>query len=115
LEPERAGPFEYLPELRRRIALLRRIQADADDPAAVRQRLFEGPHCLRSLAIAQKTHDQPGAEAQPVASVLERPRDAVQYRFESDAAARVSLRVEEDLGMEDILVVGLVQIGPVIS
>jgi hypothetical protein len=38
--------------------------------------------------------------------------DAVEYCLESNAAAGVGLRVEEDLGMEDILGAGLFQIGP---
>ncbi len=64
---------------------------------------FERRHRLLGIAIAQKAQDQPRADTQPAAPVLERMPDAVEYCLESNAAAGVGLRVEEDLGLDDIL------------
>src|SRR3546814_18336101 len=59
-QPEIAGAGEDAFELRRRMADLRRIEADPGDATQPRQGRVERRLCLRLAEVAEETEDQPG-------------------------------------------------------
>ena len=61
--------------------------------------------------MAQKAHDQAGADAELVARLAAGARQAVHHRLERDAAAGVALRIEEHLDMAHIVGLGALEIG----
>src|SRR3546814_15050123 len=65
--PEIAGAGEDAFELRRRMADLRRIEADPGDATQPRQGRVERRLCLRLAEVAEETEDQPGGQAVAVA------------------------------------------------
>src|SRR5205823_666346 len=105
-QPGLASAVKHCPELRRRVAYLRGVEANADDPFAVRQRSCQRLHRRIRAQVAEKAQDQPAADVEPVTSILERPVDASDHGFEGNATVRVRLRIEEDLGMAHALVGG---------
>src|SRR2546421_7753071 len=94
------------------MSYLRGVEADAEDPFAVRHRVGQGLHRRIRAEVAKKTQDQPAADVEPITSILERPVDASDHRLERDTAVRVRLGIEEDLGMAHALAGGPGQVGP---
>src|SRR3546814_11093852 len=93
-QPEIAGAGEDAFELRRRMADLRRIEADPGDATQPRQGRVERRLCLRLAEVAEETEDQPGGQAVAVAGLVECAGDPGDHRVEGDAARRVALRIE---------------------
>ena len=56
-----------------------------------------------SLEVAQEAQDQAGADAQLGLRALAGTVQAADHRADVDAARGVGLRVEEDLGMHDVV------------
>lgn len=111
LEALFAGPGEDRLELGRRMALFTGIEANGDDPVAVGHRLrqcFEG---LVLIEVAKETEDQVGADPPLVGARSQRLRNTIDDGCEGNAAARVGLRIEEDLDVADVLVMGPFQVG----
>ena len=90
----------------------RRVQANAEDPFTVWHRVRQRLHrCIRTQ-MAKKAHDQPAADVEPITPDVERPVDAGDDRLECDSAIRMSLRIEEDLGVTHALGGGTGQVSP---
>ncbi len=110
-QPEGRGRLVDLAELRRGMADLGGVQADAGDPVEVGLGQMQ---CLeRRLGglVAQEAHDQPGGDAVPFLAAAERPPQSLDHRVHADAPGQVGLRIEEDLGVPHALRGGAGQIG----
>ncbi len=62
--------------------------------------------------MAQEAEDQAAADAQLLAAILERLADAVEHHFESNVSVGVGLRVEEGFGVDHVLGLAALQVGP---
>ena len=93
-----ARPREHRLELDRRVALLVRIQSHADDPVPVRQGFFQRRHRRFGAHVAKETHDELGADPEPVLRILLRLGNSTDHRVKGDAARGVRVRVEEHFG-----------------
>src|SRR5207248_2912056 len=82
------------------------VEPDADELAAVRQRLLQRREGLVLAQVAQEAQDQGAGEAQRLLRPLARAAEAADHRLERHAARRVRLRVEEQLGMHDVVGLG---------
>src|SRR6185312_10539878 len=98
MQAEPTGAGEDTLEQARRPSLLRRIEADADEAVAPRQRLIERALGIGLVEMAQEAEDQRRGDAILPLGVGLRTRQAVDHGLEGDAAAGVPLRIEEDLG-----------------
>ncbi len=103
-----AGPREDLRELARRMVALGRIETDGHDAVAVGQRRLQGGHGLFGAAVAQEAENQPRADAEPRALMLQGAGDALDRGREGHPAG---LRIEEDLGVQHALAARAFQIG----
>ena len=112
-QPEALGACsgEHRLELDRRIALLVGVQSYADDPVLVRQRLLQRPHRGFDAHVSQETHDELRADSELVQRILLRSTNSADDGVEGDASRGVRLRVEEDLGIDHVLVTGPGQVG----
>ncbi|MNM58562.1 hypothetical protein D3C81_697950 [compost metagenome] len=99
-------------ELARRVAFLRAVQAHGDECVAEGQGLIEGLLCFLFAEVAQETQDQPAADAQLFTTMPKRQADAIEHYLERDATIGVGLRVEERLGVNDVLRLAALQVGP---
>lgn len=62
--------------------------------------------------MAKEAHDELGVEVELLLRLITGTKEAVEARLELDAAAGMSLRVEEDFGMYYAVGGGLGEIGP---
>ncbi|MCY1418272.1 hypothetical protein D9M71_338270 [compost metagenome] len=106
------GAVEHPLELAGRVAHLRAVQAYGNERIAERQGLIEGLVRFILAEVAQEAEDQAAADAQLFAAILERLADAVEHHFESNAAVGVGLRVEEGFGVDHVLGLAALQVGP---
>ena len=111
MQAKAAGAGEHALELRRRMALLRRVETDADDAIAPRQRLVERALGTCLVEMAQERQDQRRGDAELALAVQKRTPQAVNHRLEGDAALGMALRIEEYLGVAYVLGGGAAQIG----
>jgi hypothetical protein len=95
-----ARPREHPAELRRRVAALAAVEADAGELAAERPRGVERGERVVLGEVAQEAQDQLGARAVAGQRVLHRVAQAADHGLERDAARGVGLRVEEQLGVD---------------
>src|SRR5262249_43830570 len=86
-------------ELRRWIADFRRIGAHRHEPISVWQRRLEGLHGGLRSEMPQEAGDQAAGDR----AVAQSRRNAVDDGGERDPPPGVRLRVEEDLGMTDVV------------
>src|SRR5215469_11333246 len=96
-EAETAGAGEDALELRRRVSLFRRIEADADDTVAPRQGLIQRALGACLVKMAQEAQNQRAGNVEFALTVGKRPPQAVDHCLERNATFGVTLRVEEDL------------------
>ncbi|MDT4829345.1 hypothetical protein FQZ97_627620 [compost metagenome] len=107
-----AGAVEHPLELARRVALLRAVQAHGNEGVAVGQGLVQGLLRFFFGEVAEEAQDQPGADAQLLAAVLQRLADAGQHHLEGDAPVGMGLGIEEGLGVDHVLRLAALQVGP---
>ncbi len=105
------GAPEHATEFARRMADLRRIEADADEFVPVGQRGIERSLGIRLAEMAEETQDQSRLDPERRCGILSRAIEAVDDRGEGDAARRVGLRVEEHFNVADILGTRTIEIG----
>ena len=74
------------------------VDVDADELAAIGQRLFEHFKRLVFGQVPQEAQDQFGADAEFAARTTAGAREAADHRMEGHAALGVRLRIEKDLG-----------------
>ena len=96
-----AGPREHPRELRRWIAALAGVETDADELVAVGQGGGERGERVFLGEVAEEAQDQRRGDAVLRASIGHRVVEAVEDRRHRDAADRVGLRIEEQLGVDD--------------
>ncbi|MCY1400787.1 hypothetical protein D9M71_158890 [compost metagenome] len=94
------------------MALFRTVQADGDEGVAKGQGLVEGFLRLFFGQVTQEAEDQSGADAQLLAAIFQGLADAGEHHFEGNAAIGVGLRVEEGLGVDHVLRLAALQVGP---
>ncbi len=107
-----AGAVENPTELARRVTFLGTVQADRDEGVAKRQGLVEGLLGFFFAEVAQEAEDQSAADAQLLATILEGTVDAIEHDLERNATVGVGLWVEEGLGVDDVLRLAALQVGP---
>lgn len=104
--PERPCLVEYAREFRRRMAELGRVEADADQPVTIaleqRQRRFERCERIFFRQMAQEAQDQL-ARQPALFRIRERALDAGDDGLDRHAARGMRLRIEEQLGMDDVV------------
>lgn len=100
---EFAAARENPRELARRMPLLRRIEAEAMNPVKPGLGLGQRGERLFLAEMAQEAEDQQAADAPALAPDAQALLEAVEHRPVGDAARRVGLRIEEDLGMDDVI------------
>ena len=110
-QAEFAAAREHPSELLRRVATLAAVEADADELLAIRQRLLQCGERRLFAQVAQKTHDQQGADTELALRRLARTGEAVDHDLETHAAVSVSLRVEEDFGVHHLVGGGATEVG----
>ena len=93
------------------MAYLGGVEAPRREPTLEGQGLLQGPHRVVGAQVPEKAHDEARGEAQTNLAVHEGVSDARYRRLEGEAAARVGLRVEEDLGVSHALGGRLLQVG----
>src|SRR5438552_5683791 len=106
-----ASSVKDCPELRWRMADFRGVEADAENPVAIWQRLLERLHRGLGAQVPEEAGDQSARDLQPVAAVLQCPMDAADHGLEGNAPVGVGLRIEEYLGMADTLAGRAAQVG----
>ena len=94
------------------MASLAGVQPDADEEVAIRQRLLQGFQGLLFAQVAQEAHDQGRADAQFGAGALTGAVQALDHDLERHASVGVRLRIEEQLGVHDVVRFGLEEVGP---
>jgi hypothetical protein len=103
-------PTEDVLELDRGIVLLVRVQAHADDPLLIGQRLLEGLHGGVGGHVPEEAHDELGAQTERSLSIPLSAMEALDACTEGNPARRVGLRIEEDLGVDDVLGMSLLKV-----
>src|SRR3546814_12881545 len=93
------------------MALLRRVEADADDALAIGQRLVQRLHRRLGRKVTQKTEDDLRGDAEFALAVAQGLFDALEDGREGYAAPGVSLRVEEDLRVAHSVLRDAAQVG----
>ena len=111
LQPERGGRREDPRELRRRMAELGGIEPDRLDPVEPGLRLLQRRERGLLVEMAQEAEDQLRGDAVPRLGLVHAGEQAAHHRVERDAAVGVGLRIEEDLGMDDVVGRRAVEIG----
>ncbi|PAV68560.1 hypothetical protein WR25_12060 [Diploscapter pachys] len=111
LQPLRAGGGEDARELFGRMADLGRIEAHRSDPVEPRRRLLQRRERLLLAQMAQEAHDQRAGHAMPRFRLRHRGEQPLDHLAKGNAARRVSLRIEHDLGMHHAVRGGPVEIG----
>ena len=101
---------EYGSELRRRVALFRRVQSYGRDEVYVGEGLFQRAHRIVRAQVPQETQDESVGDAELFLSLAQRTGDALEHGAKGDPPFRVSLRIEEDLNMDHALLVSLSQV-----
>jgi hypothetical protein len=101
LEAHRCGGGEDALELRGRMADFGRIEAHAGDPVDPGLGLGQRLERVFLVEVAQEAEDQLRGDVQPFLGLGHAGEQAVGSHAEGDAAMRVRLRIEEDLGMDD--------------
>ena len=86
-------------KLRRRVADFRRIKPHRHDSISVWQRLFKSLHGGLRAEMPQKAEDQAAGDR----TVAQSRRNAFDHGGERDPPPGVRLRVEEDLGVADVV------------
>ncbi|MCY1225920.1 hypothetical protein D9M72_381320 [compost metagenome] len=94
---------KYARELLGRVALLGRIQAHADKAVAVGQRRFQRGEGVFLRQMAQEAQDQAAGEVIFGARLGQGIGDAVDHHADGHAARGMGLRIEEDLGVADVV------------
>ena len=112
VEPRASAPCEHFAELLRRIAPFPGIETDADEPIAEGERPLEGLDGIRFGKVAEEAHDEGRRHSIPFDGKVDGPCQAGDHRLDGDAAGGVHLGVEEDLGADDVVGVGSLEIGP---
>src|SRR5215210_3780094 len=107
-----SGLFEYRLVLYRRMAYLRGIEPDPDDPVPVRQRLAQGLRGLLGAEVPEEAQDQVRGYSEPSSAVEQAPANARDHRIEGHAPICVCMRVEEDFGVAHALRGGLLEVSP---
>ena len=102
-EPLVPGAAKHLFEFAWWVPDLRRIEADADEPVLVGERLVQSPLGIGGIEMAQEAHDEMRAQAELRHPVFDRLRQSVDDGGEGDAARGVALRIEEHLDIAHIL------------
>lgn len=78
----------------------------------MREGLFERRHrCVRA-EVAEEAEQEVRRDVQLLPARIEGGSDPGEHRLEGHASLGVNLRVEEDLGVDDVVLAGLQQIGP---
>ena len=103
--------FEHARELRRWMPHLGRIEPDADHLVEPGLGLFQRPERIVLVEMPQIAHDQPDAHPVLRPRRIDPREQTVGDDVERDAAMRVRLRIEEDLGMAHIVGGGAREIG----
>ena len=106
-----AGAREHVRELARRVSPLGRIEPDADDAVAKRQRRVEGALGVGFIEMAQEAHDQACRYAELAPGIGNGAAKTFDHGRERDAAGGVALRVEEHFDVADVVGVGALEIG----
>jgi len=109
--PVGTGASEHVSELERRVVSLVGVQSHPDDAVPIRQRSFEGLGSRRGAHVPQEAQDQLAAQTEGSLGVLVGSEETRHDRIEADAPGRVGLRIEEDLGVDDVLRAGLAEVG----
>jgi len=99
-QPVVARGLEHALELARRVALLAGVEADADELALERQRGVERRERVLLGEMAQKAQDQLRADIVAPLGVVHRVAQAADHDLHRDTARGVSLRIEEQLGVD---------------
>ncbi len=107
-----AGTGEDALELAWRMPFLGAVQADGDEVVAEWQCLVQGGLGGVFGEVTQEAQDQPAGHAQLLLAVGQRLGDAAYHHLEGNAAIGVGLGIEEGLGVDDVLLLALEQIGP---
>ena len=108
----RPGAGEHRGELGRGVVPLVGVQSDAGDPLTVRQGLHQGRHRVLGRIVAQKAHDQLGAQAQLLAGGNDRLPQPADDCVEADATRGMCLGIEEHFYVAHILVVHTSKVCP---
>ena len=88
------------------------IQTDTNELAEVRTRLFQRDEGIGFTEMAQKTQDQFSADAELGFGTITRTLEAIDDGGECNTAFGVRLRIEEQLGMDDVVGLGTQKICP---
>ena len=110
-KPQFPAACEHPRKLFRRVAHLAGIQADANDLVLIRQRLLQRFKRLSLAQVAQKAHDQQGADPQLRFGVNTCPVQAVDDDAHADTARRVGLRVKKQFCMNHMVCSRLDKVG----
>ena len=111
VQTERAGPGEDARELLRRVAALAAVETDANAVLAIRQRLVERRDRLVFAQVAQEAQDQRAGHPELAPRPLACRGEAANDGADRHAARGVRLRIEEDLGVDDVVGRGALEIG----
>ena len=103
VQAEFAAAREHARELLGRIAALAAVEPHADELVAKRQRLFERGERGFLGQVAQEAQDERRVDAVRGLRLRTGACQPVDDGRERDAAVRVRLRVEEDLGAHDVI------------
>ncbi len=94
---------EHAGELRRRIAALAGVEPDADDVTAKRHRGVERRERRLLGEVAEEAQDQVRGHAVATMRVVHRVAQPRDHDLHRDAAIGVRLRIEEQLGVDDVV------------
>ena len=103
VQAEPAGLGEDPRELLRRMAALAAVEADADEVLAIGQRVVQRLQRLVLAQVAQEAQDQVAREAELALGPGAGARQAADHGADRHAARGVRLRVEEQLGADDVV------------
>ncbi len=107
-----ACAVEHPLELAGRVAHFRAVQPDRDERVTKRQGLVQSLLRFVFAQVTQEAEDQAAADSQLLLAILECGGDAVEYHLEGNAPVGVGLRVEERLGVDNVLFLAAQQVGP---
>jgi hypothetical protein len=102
-EADAARLREHPRELRRWIAFLAGVEANADELGAERHRGLEGGERVLLGEVAQEAQDQLARDAVAAMRVVHRVAQPGDHDLHRDAARGVGLRIEEQLGVHHVV------------
>jgi hypothetical protein len=110
VQSEPARLREHARELARRVAALAGVEPDADESIAERQRGLERGERVVLREVAQEAQDQRRRDAVRRARLGHRVGEPADHHVHADAARGVALRIEEQLGVHDVVGRGALEV-----